>query len=393
MADLPIVFVDNTQDLTELGTHLQKVKRFAFDTEFVTEDTFTPILCLVQVATSERITIIDPLAVPELSRFWNIVADPDYEVVAHAANAEIRFCRQYVGRSPAMLFDVQIAAGLVGYGYPLSYSSLVRCVRNQTVRGHATRTEWRKRPLTKKQIDYAADDVRHLLPIHDQLTTELKDAGRLEWANAEFCDRLGLQDVEHTEPWKRVSKVHSLNRRQLAILRELAQWREEEAKRRDRPLRSVATDDILCEISRSQPTSTSELQLLRGMNRRNLRRVTSDLVSAVNRGMTVPDVDCPSLPPKPDDSERVRMLTGILSAAFTCICAKENLPPNLVASTSELNWLVRSHLKSGEFPAAARLTKGWRNHLFGRLFVDLLEGRLCLRVADASSSFPIVIEP
>ena len=387
-----IQIIDQPADLAALCQHVREVGEFAFDTEFVTEDTFTPVLCLIQVATPDRLAIVDPLAVPELQGFWSLVAEQSMRVVAHAADAEIRFCRHYVGRMPAPLFDVQIAAGLAGYGYPTSYTNLVRRVLNQNVRGSETRSEWRRRPLTEKQVHYAIEDVRHLLALRNKLAEDLSRAGRLGWADEEFGDQVAPRESANGESWRRVSGVNSLGRRQLAVLRELVIWREQEARQRDRPVRSVASDDVLIELAKRQPTDERDLVMFRGMNRRNLRRATDQLMDAVRRGVAVPDADCPSLPPRPDDSERVRILTGVLSTALAALCTREKLPPGLVATTGDLAALVRGYTTQRQVPADSPLARGWRHQLCGRLLVELLEGRLCLRVADIRAEMPLAIE-
>jgi ribonuclease D len=392
MPNRPTHIIDRPEDLVDLCRHLREVGEFAFDTEFVTEDTFTPVLCLVQVATAERLVVVDPFAVQELREFWSLVAGPSPRVIAHAADAEIRFCRHYLGQSPAPLFDVQIAAGLLGYGYPTSYTNLVRRVLGQSVRGSETRTEWRRRPLTEKQMHYALEDVRHLLALGGKLTQELNQARRLSWADEEFRQQVAPRESSNGESWRRVSGVTSLNRRQLAVLRELVVWREQEARQRDRPVRSVASDDVLIELSKRQPSDVRDLIMFRGMNRRNLRRAADQMMDAVRRGVAVPDADCPSLPPRLDDSERIRVLTGVLSTALAALCNREKLPPAMVATTGDLSALARGYTAEGRIPDDSPLAAGWRHELCGRLLVELLEGKLCLRISDVRGETPLAIE-
>jgi ribonuclease D len=288
---------------------------------------------------------------------------------------------------------VQIAAGLAGYGYPTSYTNLVRRVLGTSVRGSETRTEWRRRPLTEKQLHYALEDVRYLLMLRDKLKAELDRTGRMGWAVEEFREQVEHAGRTNGEPWRRVSGVTSLNRRQLAVLSELVAWREHEARRRNRPIRSIASDDVLVELSKRQPTDMRDLVMFRGMNRRNLRRVADQLMDAVRRGVSIPDAELPVLPPRPDDSERVRVLTGVLSTALAAACAREKLPPAMVATTADLAALVRTYTGEGRIPPDSPLARGWRHDLCGRLLVDLLEGRLCLRIMKANLEMPLAIEP
>jgi ribonuclease D len=388
----PTQTITDRESFDDLCRHLRSCDRFAFDTEFVTEDTYTPVLCLVQVATADRLAVIDPFEVHDLAEFWSVVAEPPGQVIAHAAEAEIRFCRQELGRPPAPLFDVQIAAGLVGHGYPLSYKNLVRRVIDQDVRGTETRTEWRRRPLTEKQMHYALEDVRYLFAVHDRLRGELDRLGRLSWAADEFRDQVAPSHSTAPEAYRRVSGVTSLGRRQLAVLRELAAWREAEAKRRNRPVRSVAADDVLMDLARRQPNDMRDLEMFRGMNRRNLRRVADELLAAVRKGLAVPDADCPSQLPRPDDSDRVRLLVSVLQTALAALCARESVPPTMVATTSDLATLVRGYTATGQIPNDSPLATGWRHQLCGRLLVELLDGKLCLSVCDLRAEIPISVE-
>src|SRR5437660_4371134 len=182
MTDVPRQFVDSPAALTDCCDHLSRCSAFGFDTEFIGEDTFHPRLCLVQVATAERLFVIDPLAVGPLEGFWELVADPARVVVVHAGREEIRMCRHGCGRPPGNLFDLQVAAGLVGLGYPMGHAALVYQLLKVQLSKAETLTDWARRPLTGQQLEYAYDDVRHLLPLWRQLTRQLDKLGRADWA-------------------------------------------------------------------------------------------------------------------------------------------------------------------------------------------------------------------
>ena len=182
------------------------MRRFAFDTEFVSEETFEPVLCLIQVATRERLAVIDPLAVRDVGPFWEVVLDPAMQVVMHASGEDLRICMLRTGSLPRRVFDVQVAAGLVGYNYPLSLVNLVGQVKGVSLSGSETRTDWRHRPLTGAQVRYALDDVRHLLDLADQFTERLVQLGRTEWANAEFNDLLeSIAERADLERWRQAT--------------------------------------------------------------------------------------------------------------------------------------------------------------------------------------------
>src|SRR5690242_15343580 len=186
MSDLPQQLVDNQEELAACCAHLSASSAFGFDTEFIGEDTYHPHLCLVQVATAERLYVIDPLAVESLECFWELVADPARVVVVHAGREEIRMCKLGCGRPPGNLFELQIAAGPVGLGYPMGHGPLVQQLLKVQLAKGETLTDWARRPLTRQQVQYAYDDVRYLLPLWRLLTKRLDKLGRAGWVTEEF---------------------------------------------------------------------------------------------------------------------------------------------------------------------------------------------------------------
>ena len=218
--DLNIPLITTAAGLDEVIAHIRERGCFAFDTEFVSEDTFEPVLCLIQVATDERLAVIDPLPLRDLTPFWDAVNDPAIEVIMHAAGEDLRICRFQTGRVPAKVFDVQIVAGLVGFGYPLSLGNLANQTVRATLAGGETRTDWRRRPLSPGQLRYAIDDVRYLFSIADFLKTQLENLDREAWAEAELATFLSdIATRSDEERWRKLSGLHTLNRRGLEIAR------------------------------------------------------------------------------------------------------------------------------------------------------------------------------
>ena len=254
----------------------RRVRQFGFDTEFVGEDTYHPRLCLVQAAAPDRLFLIDPLSAGPLDAFWRLVVDPGRVVVVHAGREEVRLCRLWTGQTPGNLFDLQIAAGLVGLTYPLGHGPLVGHVVGVHLAKGETRTEWRHRPLTPEQIRYAFDDVRYLLAVWKKLSGRLEKMGRTEWAREEF-ERL-MRTASPGEPaadekWRKLRGLGSLDRRRLAAVRALYHWREETAAQTNRPARSIVRDDLIVEIARRNPTQERDLQVVRGLPKRDLEAI------------------------------------------------------------------------------------------------------------------------
>ncbi len=216
--------ITTDRQLHEFCEQLSQCRQIAFDTEFVSERTYRPVLCLVQVIADGHVALIDPLAIKNIRPFWEALAGPGHETVVHAGRSEVEFALRAVGRPPAAIFDVQIAAGLVGVEYPTGYGTLISKILGLAASKQETRTDWRRRPLSSRQIQYALDDIRHLPAIRDALYARLSELKRLDWLGEEMaCWLEEIQWALSQERWRRVSGNSGLGSRGLAIVREIAQ--------------------------------------------------------------------------------------------------------------------------------------------------------------------------
>src|SRR5947209_14254128 len=247
MAQAKEEILTTPRELADCCEFLATQPVLGFDTEFVGEETYHPRLCLVQVAVPGRLFLIDPLATGPLDEFWKLLHDPQRVVVVHAGREEVRLCRLWSGQPPANLFDLQLAAGLVGMTYPMGHGGLVNELLKVRLSKGETLTEWRRRPLTPEQIRYAFDDVRFLLRLYEKLNAKLTKLGRAEWLREE-CSRLETASepdaMAAEERWRKVKGVGSLDRRKLAVVRALHEWREARATELNRPARSIIRDDL-----------------------------------------------------------------------------------------------------------------------------------------------------
>jgi ribonuclease D len=390
MSDLPEQIIATGEELTACCTYLATCPVLGFDTEFVGEDTYHPRLCLVQVATAERLFLIDPLSTGPLDPFWKLILDPSHVVVVHAGREEVRLCRLWTGQTPGNLFDLQLAAGLAGLVYPLGHGGLVNQVLGIHLPKGETRTEWRHRPLTPEQIRYAFDDVRYLLPIYQKLRHRLEKQGRLDWAREEFA-RLAVnaapEETSH-EKWRKLRGLGSLDRRRLAVVRALHQWREERAAEVNRPPRTVLRDDLIVEVARRNPFQERDLHMVRGLPRRDL----DTIVRVVKEAHALPVEQCPVPAERDQDPPQVALVSSVLSAVLADLCHRHRLAPNLVANNTDVKLLVRAHLVGEPYPEESALTSGWRaRHLLPELLA-VLEGRRMVRIADVRAEAPFAYE-
>jgi ribonuclease D len=390
MADLPEHLITQPEELAACCAYLAEVRQFGFDTEFVGEDTYHPRLCLIQVATAERLYLIDPQSVGPLDAFWRLVVDPANLVVVHAGREEVRLCRLWSGQDPGNLFDLQIAAGLAGYTYPLSHGSLVNQVlRVQLAKGE-TLTEWRNRPLTRAQIRYAFDDVRYLLPVWQRLTERLENLHRLDWAKEEF-QRLAV-NVRPEEPvvakWRKLRGLGTLDRRRLALVRAIYTWREEVAARTNRPARTIVRDDLIVEIARRSPSRERDLHVVRGLPRRDMAAI----FETIERARAIPLEECPSVAEREQDPPQVALVANVLMAVLGDLCSRLHLAPNLVAASQDIKLLVRRRLQGLPPPEESLLTQGWRGQAILPVLQAVLEGRRSLRIADLTVDSPFAFQ-
>jgi ribonuclease D len=349
----------------------------------------------VQVATRERLAVVDPLAIHDLAPFWDVVTDPAVEVIMHASGEDLRICRFHTGRLPARVVDVQVAAGLVGYGYPLSLGNLVRQELGISLPGSETRTDWRRRPLSPAQVRYALDDVVHLLDLADRLGSRLAEWGRADWAEDEYGRLMASIDArtDDEERWRRLPGLHQLSRRGLEIARRLAEWRRDEARRQNRPIRQVLRDDLLVAIAKRQPSKRSDLEALRDFNRPHLLARGREILDLIAEAQRVPAESLPEHAERFEEGPGLAMVVSLLSAALARCCAERRVSPALVGTTADLKAVIRWHADGQPETVRPDLLRGWRDAVCGQTLLDILDGRRVLRVVDPAADVPVVLEP
>lgn len=351
------------------------------DTEFIRETTFKPILCLVQIAGASDAAepvLVDALAEGiDLEPLYGLLTDRRLLKVMHAGVNDTEVFGMVAGVAPEPVFDTQIAGEFCGFGDQPAYGSLVRSLAGARIDKSVQYTDWSRRPLSPEQMDYAADDIRYLPAIYRALRKRLDRQRRADWAREE-TERRYRRVVEHERPrsaWRRLS-VKSDDRRHLAVLRELAAWREEEAIRRDIPRQHVMKNQLLLRVARLQPRDCQALMRIPSLKGEGDRRERKrqGILEAVRRGLDCPPEERPESTAEAKVGAGEVALIRLLDVVLAGLAADEDLAPRIVASQGDLRRLVME--EAPDIP----LLDGWRWRLCGETLLRLRDGELGLRI-------------
>jgi ribonuclease D len=365
-----VLWVATPKDLSEFIAMLDGEPELALDTEFHRERTYYPQLALVQIAWSRGIALIDPLGVDiaPLAATW---AD-DVTVVAHAAGQDLEVLERACGSIPKKLFDTQVAAGFLGYATP-SLSTLAEQLLQLHLPKGDRMTDWRQRPLTRAQLDYAAADVAHLLTLTAIIRAELTKRGRLEWAIQECADLFGearaAQDPDTA--WWKIKEVRHLRGRSRAVAQEVAAWRERTAAETDRPVRTVLPDLGVLAVAAHPPTAIDDLRKMRGLEGRVPKGdAAAGLLIAIQAGLDLPPEQL-KVPPSDDVDRAIRPAANLASAWIGQLARDLHFDASLLATRADLHTLLRGDPDS-------RLATGWRGELVGEGIRRLLAGEAAI---------------
>ncbi len=378
--------IQDSADLDSLVSHLRETGSFAYDTEFIGEETFLPRICLVQVATPERLALIDPVGVPDLRPVFELVADPGIETLVHDGAQDLEPVRRMLDREPGGIVDTQVCAAFLDMPWPTSLAKLIeRFTGHQLSKGH-TFTDWDARPLTDRQIRYAADDVRFLPLAWSRMKAELEDGGRMDWALRE-CDESRRRHVGRFDAEKQVRRIVKGSRaktRTVTVLMALVELRHEIAREMDLPHRVAISDDALNDLARSAPTDPDGVIACRNVSRRTGVEHGARIAAAVQAALDGP--------PRPlsggktrEETAQDRMRIDALWSILSLRCLADRIAPSLMTSRADLGgWYldrVAGRTRDPMFPEGS-----WRAEAAGAWLEAFLRGdtRLELRWQDGS---------
>jgi ribonuclease D len=370
-------------EIERLAARAREDGRLGIDTEFMPEGRYRPLLCLVQICVGEEVVVLDPLQdeLGDPGPLAAVFADPAVEVVLHAGRQDVAILRRAWSTTFANVFDTQVAAGFAGFSAQAGYTGLLHDVLKIRLSKSASFTRWDARPLTPEQLQYAREDVEHLLPLADELQRRLREHGRLEWAREEclaIAEATDERDPEET--WRRLPRITGLAPRERSLARELAAWRERTAAAEDRPVGAVLRDPTLVELAKRGPKSPRELSQIRGAGPDVVRRRARDILAALERGRAAEPI-------RLDEADRVATDAGdgptiALAEALVRARAHEaGLAYELIAARADLAPIVVAARRGKQEPDV-RTLRGWRRELVGAELLDLLAGRRRLGVAD-----------
>jgi ribonuclease D len=378
--------VESTADLQALVGELAGASYLALDTEFMRDQTYWPKLCLIQVATPGIAAIIDPLAPDiELTPFYELLKQPQIVKVLHAARQDIEIFSQQGGVIPYPLFDTQIAAMVCGFGDAASYETLARKLAKVEIDKSARYSDWSHRPLNKRQLEYALADVTHLCTIYEAMMRMLAKTGRAAWVEEEIAALRdpALYRLEPKEAWKRL-KPRTSNKRFLAMLATLAEWREREAQTRDLPRGRVLKDEALTEIAAHPPDSAEGLERIRAVPKGfAASRLGKSLLDAIALGRSAPAPE--GVEPRAPQRRREPNPAAIdLLKTLLRLKAEEiGVAPRLIANADDIEKLAAQ-----EDDGVAAL-HGWRAEVFGNDALALRKGNLAIALEGGAA---VVVE-
>ena len=370
-------YIDTNEKLEEVAKLLKNKEWIALDTEFIREKNYYPKLCLIQVAAGDDVlACIDPLAISDLSPFIDILKDPSITKVFHAAYQDLEIFYYLMNSVPAPIFDTQPAASVLGIGEQVGYARLVEELLDVSLEKSQSRTDWSRRPLSEKQIEYAIDDVRYLQQIYPLICEKLTNKNRLQWLDSDFeyLSSSNTYAINLEVCWQRVKGRQRLKSQQLAILRELAAWREEVAIKKDRPRRWIVNDDVLVDLARQQPKNTGQIAQIRGANEKHLNRYHLAWIKAIETGKCSPQSDWPSLPNKQKANAEQDVVVDLLMTLVK-YQAKNNHVSAAVITT-------RKQVVSMVLEGRTRLSNDWRGALVNSLFEEVLSGKKAVSIEN-----------
>lgn len=371
-----IQFVDSVAELQVLCEKMKQESWLAIDTEFLREKTYYPKFCLLQIATLEWVACIDPIALEgKMEGLFEIINSPDIIKVIHSCRQDVEIFYHLSGKLPAPVYDTQLAAPLLGFQENTGYAMLVSGFLNINLSKIHTRTDWSQRPLSAEQLQYAADDVIYLAKIYQIMQQKLQRLGREDWLTEDFEQLMNqdLYDIPPENAWLKIRGKNKLTGKQLAIVQVLAEWREQTAKKSNRPKNWILRDELILDMAKLQPTHLQAIAEIRGINDGFVRRNGQQLCQLVKKAQELPGLKLKTKTNNSKKSQQQEAVLDILSAVVRLRADDNSLNPVILASRKDLEALL---LNEEDSP----LLHGWRFSMVGQELQSILQGQVSVSV-------------
>lgn len=399
----PGKLIHEAAELETVLAQIDESKEFGLDLEFIPERTYYPIICLVQINVQEKVYLVDPIKLKDLNLLWQRVADPAIVKVVHAASQDLNIIFQRSNLIPQNIFDTQIAAGFLGLGHPAGYGKLLASLFDITLSKTESFTDWQARPLSQSQIDYAIDDALHLLPLYHRIKADLIQRQRFEWVVEEcrLYEQPSYYIKESGREFLRVKGAQGLHRRKLGVLQALCLWRDAEAKRKDKPARSVLNDNILLELARKPPEDLNDIQRIRGVRPDQLQGWGKQIIKVVEEARLLSETELPHWPSGRAPSKNDVLIADVLYMVLKLDSQDLAIAPELISTREELQSFVRlAKVRLGSAQPSAQaeaegeetehpLLNGWRFDLVGSQLLKILDGAKLTLAITPNSETPV----
>ncbi len=370
--------ITTNSELAAVCGRLAKHPVITVDTEFLRETTYYPLLCVVQMASAEEAVVVDTLAAGiDLTPFFALMADEKVLKVFHAARQDIEIVWHQAGIVPHPIFDTKVAAMVLGYGDSIAYDQLVERITGHRPDKTHRFTDWSRRPLTAEQMHYAVSDVTHLRDVFTALDADLKKRGRSDWVSEEMevLTSPRTYDFHPERAWERL-KTRVRKPKELAVLMEVAAWREQEAQSRDVPRSRVLKDDAVGDIATHAPTSLERLANLRSLPRGFDRsKWGADIVAAVQRGVARDPATLPKIE-RPRGNSNGTAIVELLKVLLRMTSERHAVASKVIATVDDLEQIA------ADDDADVGALRGWRRELYGEAALALKHGRLALAIEN-----------
>lgn len=364
---MKIEVIQTTNELRTFCTDVSGRNWLALDTEFVRENTYYPHLCLIQIATDNRITCIDTLSIDDFSALERLIYSRSITKVFHSASQDLEIFFNLYGAIPAPVFDTQIAASALGYGEQVSYAYLANKICGITLDKSLSRTAWHRRPLSDEELQYAANDVKYLAKIYRHLGQKLESYQRRHWVEDE-CRRLSVAErykIEPDDAWKAVTGVSKLSPHQLIVLQQLSTWRERQAIKENKPRQWIVRDKSLRALAIEQPKNTTALSTIEALSRQQRTLYSDALLNGINKARRIPEQQWPTAIRTVPLNREQRILMKHALQLVRERAQELDLAPSFLATRGMIEKIIRGQRLSD-------VLQSWRRELIGNALTQLL---------------------